>query len=88
MLCCMQGPLLQQSSWWPIAHFNWQSQAAYNTVHPNPKGKFLYFITSHITLHESMKLTQCIVIFRILVGCSFTGDIPQELGNLVQLSFL
>ena len=33
----------------------------------------------------------CVIVtllVRILAGCSFTGSIPQELGNLKQLTFL
>uniref|UniRef100_A0A0A9FXN8 Uncharacterized protein n=1 Tax=Arundo donax TaxID=35708 RepID=A0A0A9FXN8_ARUDO len=29
-----------------------------------------------------------LAFFRNLLGCSFTGDIPKEIGNLSQLTFL
>lgn len=44
----------------------------------------LLFLIRHT---KSPKLNWTI-LGRIMAGCSFTGSIPKELGNLQQLSFL
>ena len=52
--------------------------------------RLLFSILSFLVKHSPNRLTCVIVtlLVRILAGCSFTGSIPQELGNLKQLTFL
>lgn len=50
-------------------------------INPSQTGTFFFFFYSKQLHVFSLSL-------RILAGCGFTGQIPDELGNLAQLTFL
>lgn len=88
----MQGPFIQPWPYWFSIYRIRESEKIEYSVRTHKQA--IHICTSTFELEYAVQIyisnnyTWLFSSFRILAGCRFTGNIPDELGNLGELTFL